>query len=133
MSELNNEASALKLKYQSLVDYATQNGASDLLVREQDNVLYIDGSVPTEAIKKGTWDVYNQVDPDYRSGDLVLNLQVVASQDSVSEYVVQSGDSLSKIASKYGLTWQQIFEVNKETISNPDKIFPGQKITIPLK
>lgn len=50
-------------------------------------------------------------------------------------YVVVSGDSLSKIARKeYGdaRRWPAIFEANKDTIKNPDRIFPGQKLIIPV-
>ncbi len=48
--------------------------------------------------------------------------------------MIQKGDSLWKIASKYykdGNKWPQLFEANKEVILDPDKIFPGQKIRIP--
>ena len=44
-------------------------------------------------------------------------------------YVVQKGDSLSKIAEKYGTTWQVLAEYNN--IANPSLIYPGQKIKIP--
>lgn len=49
-------------------------------------------------------------------------------------YVVQKGDSLSKISAKfYGNTksWRLIFEANKERIKDPDLIQPGWKLTIP--
>jgi len=49
-------------------------------------------------------------------------------------YEVQPGDSLSKIAKReYGNAnaWNKIFEANKDTIKDPDKIFPGQKLKIP--
>jgi len=51
-------------------------------------------------------------------------------------YVVVSGDSLSKIAKReYGnaTEWTQIFEANRDLITDPDKIFPGQKLKIPPK
>jgi nucleoid-associated protein YgaU len=45
---------------------------------------------------------------------------------------VQSGDTLSKIAAGYqGVTWQQIFEANRDQLQDPDKISPGQKLRIP--
>ena len=50
-------------------------------------------------------------------------------------YTVKSGDWLSKIAAKYysDLTkWQKILKANGVIISNPDRIFPGQKIIIPV-
>ena len=44
---------------------------------------------------------------------------------------MQKGDSLSSIASKYGTTWQAIYELNKATIgSNPNLIYAGQKLLI---
>lgn len=43
-------------------------------------------------------------------------------------YIVKSGDNLSSIAKKYGTTYQKIAKDNN--ISNPNKIYPGQKLTI---
>ena len=105
---------------------------SDLQVREQNNVLYVDGVAPSEAVKKQVWNLYEQADPEMRSGDMVLNMQVAAG--ATSEYEVKPGDSLSKIAQNYnGVSWQDIFEANKDQISDPDKIFPGQVLKIPSK
>ena len=44
-------------------------------------------------------------------------------------YVVQKGDTLLSIARRYGLTTKQLQAANN--ITNPDKIFPGQKLVIP--
>ena len=125
---------ALQNKYQSLIDAAQTAGASNLQVRQQENVLYIDGEVPSESIKKQLWDKYNQLDPDYRSGDLVLNLNVAgggSTEPQFDEYLVKSGDSLSKIGQKYGVSWKQIQEANSDQIKNPDLIQPGWKLKIP--
>lgn len=48
-----------------------------------------------------------------------------------TEYEVQSGDSLSKIGERHGVSWREIFEANRDTISDPDLIHPGQKLKIP--
>jgi nucleoid-associated protein YgaU len=51
-------------------------------------------------------------------------------------YEVKSGDSLSKIAkSMYGdaNAYMKIFEANKPMLSDPNKIYPGQKLRIPAK
>ncbi len=69
---------ALQDKYKELIDAATAGGVTNLQVREQDNVLYIDGVAPTGTVKDNLWDIYNKLDPDYRSGDLVLNVDVAA-------------------------------------------------------
>lgn len=50
-------------------------------------------------------------------------------------YTIKSGDSLSKIAKKhYGNAndWRKIYEANRGIIKDPDKIFPGQEIKIPV-
>ena len=62
-------------KYQQLILTAQQSGVMKLHVRELNNILYIDGDVPSEDIKAQLWQLYHQIDPDYRSGDLVLNLK----------------------------------------------------------
>ena len=49
-------------------------------------------------------------------------------------YVVRRGDTLSKISMTYygsANQWRKIFEANKETIPNPDKLTPGVKLIIP--
>jgi LysM repeat protein len=44
-------------------------------------------------------------------------------------YVVQPGDSLSKIAKRYETTWQMLHRLNP--IPNPNRIYPGQEIVLP--
>lgn len=49
-------------------------------------------------------------------------------------YVVQGGDSLSKISKKFygdAGSWKKIFEANKDVVKNPDLIQPGWKLRIP--
>ncbi len=53
----------------------------------------------------------------------------------VEYYVIESGDTLSKIAKQYygnAMDYPKIFEANREVIKDPDLIYPGQKIRIPL-
>lgn len=50
-------------------------------------------------------------------------------------YVIQSGDTLGGIAKEFlgsGSRYPEIFEANREVIQDPNKIYPGQKIRIPL-
>lgn len=65
---------------------------------------------------------------------------VTAKVDSTEEiigertYTVESGDTLSKIAKEQlgrAGAWRDIFEANRDTIENPDRIFPGQVIKLP--
>ena len=56
------------------------------------------------------------------------------NQEREVTYTVQKGDSLSKIArDKYGdgAKWKAIFEANRDQITNPDLIHPGQVLKIP--
>ena len=56
------------------------------------------------------------------------------AQSAPRTYEVKKGDSLSKIAKHvYGDAnkWKQIFEANRDKLKDPDKIFPGQVLTIP--
>jgi len=54
---------------------------------------------------------------------------------TVEYYVIQQGDTLSAIAKQFlgnAGDYPKIFEANREVIKDPDKIYPGQKIRIPL-
>jgi hypothetical protein len=67
---------ALQDKYKELTDYAKSSGVVNLQVREQDNVLYVDGEAPSGTVKDKLWDIYGKLDPDFRSADLVMNVVV---------------------------------------------------------
>jgi nucleoid-associated protein YgaU len=79
--------------------------------------------------------------PDF--SDVVSGSSSTASSPSASStqpvaaartYVVQSGDSLSKISKKFygdANSWKRIFEANKDVVKNPDLIQPGWKLRIP--
>lgn len=60
-------------------------------------------------------------------------IRVEAMQETMQKerniYIVKSGDSLSKIAAQYGMTWQDLQKVNN--LKNPNLIFPEQEIIIP--
>jgi nucleoid-associated protein YgaU len=120
---------SLQEKYQTLIDLANQSGISGLNVTEGDGFIKIEGSAPSADVKQQLWDEYNRIDPEYRSGDMVLD--VSAPEATQQSYTVQSGDSLSRIGSKYGVSWQKIYEANRDKLDDPDKIFPGQELTIP--
>lgn len=124
---------SLHSKYQQLVAAVQQKAIGETKVTEQDGVLYIDGTVASEADKDQLWEVYNTLDPDYRTGDVRLNLEVSSEGAATEEYVVKPGDSLSKIGAKYGVSWKQIYEANKNQIKDPDLIHPGWKLKIPAK
>jgi len=121
----------LQDKYNQLISYAQSSNVTDLSVIENDNVLYVSGKA-TPSVKDQMWKIYDQIDPDMRSGDLVLDIEVLPGTEE-EIYEVKPGDSLSKIAAKYpGMTWKKIFDANTDIIKNPDLIHPGQKLRIPL-
>jgi nucleoid-associated protein YgaU len=130
---MEQQTGSLRSKYQQLIDTATRNGVSDLQVRQQENVLYIDGNASSDAVKQELWDVYNKIDPDYRSGDLIMNINVTGNASSTQEHTVEKGDNLTKIGEKYGVSWKDIHEANKDLVKDPDLIQPGWKLKIPAK
>ncbi len=67
---------ALQSKYKELTDAATASGVSNLQVREQDGVLYIDGIAPNGKVKDHLWVIYDKIDPNFLSGDVVMNVKV---------------------------------------------------------
>lgn len=117
-------------KYAKLIGFAKEAGVENLDIKEQNDVLHVSG-IATASKKDKLWEIYNQIDPDMRAGDLVLDIEVKAGGEEV--YEVKAGDNLSKIAKKYpNMTWQKIFEANKDKIKDPNKILVGQEIIIPL-
>lgn len=83
---------ALQDKYRQLVDQARSAGISNLQVREQDGVLYIDGEAPSASIKDQLWDTYGKLDPNFRSGDLILNVNAKAEVGSKVRVVTKSSN-----------------------------------------
>ena len=70
---------------------------------------------------------------DVQSGSSSTAATPRAQEREVS-YPVQKGDSLSKIAQHQygdGKKWKTIFEANRDQITNPDLIHPGQVLKIP--
>ena len=83
---------ALETKYAQLISAAKSAGVSDLQVREQNNVLYIDGNAPSGEVKDQLWSVYNTIDPDFRAGDLVLNVNVNTVSGTKAKVVTESSN-----------------------------------------
>ena|SRR5258705_5285170 len=82
--------SSLQDKYKTLIDTAKESGVTNLQVKEQDNVLYIDGDAPSASVKDKLWSVYNQADPDYKSGDVVLNVNATAASGTKATVTTDS-------------------------------------------
>jgi len=57
-----------------------------------------------------------------------------SAASAVRTYTVASGDTLSKISKQFyndANQWQRIFDANRDILSNPDRIQPGQHLRIP--
>ena len=69
-------STALNNKYQELISTATLSGVANLDVQEKDGVLYIEGEAPNGGVKDLLWSVYDKLDPNFLSGDVVMNVNV---------------------------------------------------------
>ena len=94
----------------------------------------VSGIAPDQATKEKIVLCCGNVSSVAKVNDL---LTVAGGGEEESKYhEVKSGDTLSKIAKEaYGdaNAYMKIFEANKPMLSNPDKIYPGQKLRIPPK
>ncbi|WP_205168031.1 SafA/ExsA family spore coat assembly protein [Bacillus pakistanensis] len=61
---------------------------------------------------------------------LVLGLSTSSKVFASSTYTVKSGDTMWKIAMKYQVGVPELIEANSQ-LSNPNLIYPGQRLTIP--
>lgn len=86
---------AVQSKYAELINTAKQAGINNLQVREQNNVLYIDGDAPNGQVKDQLWNLYNKIDPDFRSGDLVLDVKVPDMTSGSKAKVVTESSNLN--------------------------------------
>lgn len=59
-----------------------------------------------------------------------VNTSKVVLPSVSGEYTVAKGDSLSAIAARYGKSWQELWNLNRDRVSNPDKIYPGLKLRV---
>lgn len=82
-------------KYRSLTDQAKQLEINNLSVREQDNVLYIDGTAPNGAAKDALWQTYEGIDPNFAGGDLVMNVKVADNAGTTDAKVITETSNLN--------------------------------------
>lgn len=86
---------ALKDKYGELISAATDSRVSNLQVREQDGVLYIDGEAPDGTVKDKLWGIYDKLDPNFKSGDVVMNVQVARNAPVTRAKVTTESSNLN--------------------------------------
>jgi nucleoid-associated protein YgaU len=129
----------LKQKYASVVAVVQQQGVRLAQLHVQDNKLFMRGAAPSEAIKNAMWNQIKAVNPAYDDITADITVDSTLPQPAPASapkrtYKVQPGDSLSKIAKEfYGNAndYMRIFEANKDTLNDPNKIQIGQELVIP--
>lgn len=82
-------------KYKVLIDTANASGISGLQMAEQDGVLQIRGTAPNADVKNKLWDVYNQIDPNFLSGDVVMNVDVSTAVAGTQARVITENSNLN--------------------------------------
>ena len=92
---MDQATTGLQGKYAELIQAAHSAGVSNLQVREQSNVLYIDGEANSGQVKDNLWSIYNKLDPDFKSGDVVMNINVSASAAGSKATVSTDSSSLN--------------------------------------
>jgi nucleoid-associated protein YgaU len=109
---------------------------------EREGKLHWKGTVATEAEKNEIWTAIKTI-PTWQK-DIVADIQVTggpaaaapaaSAPAATKTYTVQAGDTLSKIAKEHlgsAGSYMKIFELNKDQLSDPDKIKPGQVLRLP--
>lgn len=107
---------------------------------ERDGKLHFRGTVGSEDEKNQIWTAIKTI-PDWKN-DVQADFTVVpgstggAAAGGGSTYTVKSGDTLSGIAKQHlgdANAYNKIFEANRDQLSDPDKIKPGQVLKIPQR
>jgi nucleoid-associated protein YgaU len=142
----------MKQKYASVLNEVQSQQVRLSHVHIQDNKLFIQGEAPTEQAKNRVWDEIKRVNPNWQQ-ELTADITVSANASANSgasgprtmgagagsmgqeqTYTVKPGDSLSKISKElYGNAneYMKIFEANRDILSDPNRIAPGQNLRIP--
>ena len=130
----------LRAKYDQAIKTAKSLHMEGAAQQEGDK-LNFRGTVRSEDEKNQIWNAIKTV-PDWQK-EVVADIRVVAQTQTVGTsgsataqktYTVKAGDTLSKIAKEQlgdANAYMKIFNANKDQLSDPDKIKPGQVLKIP--
>jgi nucleoid-associated protein YgaU len=107
-------------------------GVADLEVSVSDGVVSLKGEAASgEALEKAVLLAGN-----VQGVEKVMAVTVkTPDEPQIEYYEIVSGDTLSGIAKKFygdAMQYPRLFEANREVIKDPDLIYPGQKIRVPL-
>lgn len=114
---------------------AQAKGKFDGSAQEKDGKLHFVGTVKSEADKNELWNAIKTI-PEWKD-DIVADIKVAGgggAAASAKTYTVKPGDTLSGIAkSQLGdaNAYPKIFEANRDQLSDPNLIKPGQVLRIP--
>lgn len=117
---------------------STAKGKFDGNAEERDGKLHFKGSVKTEQDANEIWAAIKTI-PNWRN-EVVADIKVVGggsgggAATKARTYTVKAGDTLSAIAKQHlgdANQYMKIYEVNRDQLSDPDKIKPGQVLKIP--
>jgi nucleoid-associated protein YgaU len=117
---------------------STAKGKFDGSAQETGGKLHFVGSVKTEEEKNEIWNAIKTI-PDWRN-EVVADIKVTGGKGpaptgtSGKTYTVKAGDTLSKIAKQHlgnANAYMKIYEINRDQLSNPDLIKPGQVLKLP--
>jgi nucleoid-associated protein YgaU len=143
----DNRLEQMKQKYAPALAAIQQQQVRLTHVHIQDNKLFIQGVAPSEQAKNQVWDQIKQVNPNWAqelTADISIdpNAKPAAAQGDAGvaggqerTYTVKRGDSLSKISQElYGSAadYMKIYEANRDVLSDPNTISPGQILKIPV-
>ena len=116
-------------------DYAIQTAKSFHMegsADERDGKLHFHGTVATQEEANKIWDAIKTI-PTW-STEIMADIKATGKAAAGSTYTVKSGDTLSKIAKETlgeASKYMAIFNANKDQLTDPDKIKPGQVLKIP--
>ena len=99
-------------------------------VEERDGKVYFKGTTRTQSEANKIWDAIKTI-PEWTQ-EIVADIKATGPEDKT--YTVKSGDTLSKIAKETlgnANDYMAIFNANKDQLTDPDKIKPGQVLKIP--
>lgn len=115
------------------------SGISNIEVEYDDGVVTICGDCINQATKDNAVLMVGNIKGVEKVIADDLRVPPPAKEEKPEEkaefYEIVSGDTLGKIAERYygkASDYMRIFEANREIIEDPDRIYPGQKIRIPL-
>ena len=132
----------MKQKYSSVLTTIQEQQVRLSHVHIQNNKFFLQGVAPSVQAKNKVWDQIKAVNPEWAeevSADISVDPNAQATPQAAAApaqrtYTVQAGDSLSKISKQfYGNAndYMKIFEANRDLLSDPNKINPGQQLRIP--